>query len=152
MERFPRTALEADQLVQLGKLLNESIQTVTNEWSREKFTRKDVSMTNGTNGVSSNEASDKADVLPSWRLHQAQRTILAISGTLTELVIEPQNRLTEFMAQYWEARALYIAAERSIPDLLHEAGDEGLEVGLIAKKTGIEHLKLCRPHDQIFFG
>lgn len=143
MERFPKTSAEADQLIQMGKLLNEAIQTVTEEWKKESFSKIQGNGTNGVNGASSNEYSSTADVLPSWPLHQAQRTILSLTGALTELVIEPPHRLTELMGQYWESRALYIAAERRIPDLLHEAGDEGLEIDVIAKKTGIEALKLC---------
>ncbi len=142
MERFPRTSAEAEQLIQMGKLLNETIQIVTEEWKKESFPKKESLLkkqTNGTNGAS----SSTADILPSWPLYQAQRMILSLTGALTELVAEPPHRLTELMGQYWESRALYIAAERRIPDLLHEAGDEGLEIDEIAKKTGIEPLKLC---------
>nr|BBL33419.1 putative methyltransferase [Lachnum palmae] len=144
MERFPRTSADADQLIQLGKLLNEVIQTVTKEWSEEKFAKKGGD-TNGVNGAKApTELSDTADVLPSWPLFQAQRTIHSIAGALTELVTEPHNRLTEFMGGYWESRALFIAAERRIPDLLDAAGPDGLDVKAIAKQTGIEHLKLSR--------
>ena len=139
MERFPRKISEVNQLIQLGELLNEAIRTVTDEWSQEKYTKQNGSM---TNGESRSQPYDKPEILPSWRLHQAQRTILAISGTLTELVAEPHHRLQEFSAQYWEARALAVAAERRIPDLLHEAGDDGMDVKLIAAKTGIEQKKL----------
>jgi len=143
MERFPRRSAEADQLIQMGKLLNEAIQTVTEEWKKESFSKKQTNGTNGVNRASNNGDSSTADILPSWPLYQAQRTILSLTGALTELVAEPPHRLTELMGQYWESRALYIAAERRIPDLLHEAGEEGLEINDIAKKTGIEHLKLC---------
>lgn len=144
MERFPRTSAEADQLIQMGKLLNEAIQTVTEEWKNEKFSKTQTNGTNGVNGARGDGTANTADILPSWPLYQAQRTILSLTGALTELVAEPSHRLTELMAEYWESRALFIATERRIPDLLHEAGDEGMEITEIAKKTGIEHLKLSR--------
>jgi hypothetical protein len=148
MERFPRTTSDVEQLVQLGELLNKAIQTVTEEWSQEKFVKQDGSATsvpaaqNEHCRDSDSQPSDRSEILPSWRLHEAQRTILAISGTLTELVAEPYHRLQEFSAQYWEARALAIATERRIPDLLHEAGDDGMSVKVLAERTGIEPKKL----------
>ena len=150
MERFPRTISDVSQLVQLGELLTKAIRTVTEEWSQEKFTKQDGSTTsppvakNKHCRQSDSRPSDKPEILPSWRLHEAQRTILAISGTLTELVAEPYHRLQEFSAQYWEARALAIATERRIPDLLHEAGDNGMCVKVIAERTGIESKKLSK--------
>jgi hypothetical protein len=41
-----------------------------------------------------------------------------------------------------ESRALYIAAERKIPDILAEAGEKGLAIQTLAEKTGIEYRKL----------
>lgn len=58
------------------------------------------------------------DILPSRRLYEAQRTLIALTGTLTELVAEPSLRILEVGCQYWESRALFIACERRIPDLL----------------------------------
>jgi hypothetical protein len=143
MERFPRTSAEADQLIHMSKLLSEAVQTVTEEWKKESFSKKQTNGSNGVKGATSNGDISTADILPSWPLYQAQRTIHALTGALTELVAEPPHRLTELMGQYWESRALYIAVERRIPDLLHEAGEEGLETSEIAKKVGIEPLKLC---------
>ena len=79
MERSPRTIADANQLIQLGKLLNETIETVIDEWSQEKYPTKNTSLkdpTNGTNGVhtaaeASEQTSDSPQVLPSRRLHQA---------------------------------------------------------------------------------
>lgn len=143
MERLPRTLAEANQLIQMGQLLNESIQIVAEEWKNEKFSKTQGSSGNGINAAREHEKANTADILPSWPLYQAQRTILSLTGALTELVAEPSHRLSELMAEYWESRALFIATERRIPDLLHEAGDEGMDITEIAKKTGIEHLKLC---------
>lgn len=89
------------------------------------------------------QTCDNPHILPSRRLHQAQRTILAISGSLTELMTEPCHRLQELATQFYEARALRIAAERRIPDILACVGENGIDVETIADKTGIQHKKLC---------
>ncbi len=153
MERLPRTLGDTSQLLQLSKLLEETIHTVIEEWSEEKHHTENTGVAS-VNGKSlehedrSNEPADNARVLPSWRLHQAQRTILGIAGVLTELVSEPYNRLQEFAAQFWEARALAVATERRVPDIIAEAGDKGMEVKVIADRTGIEQQKLCK-HSQL---
>lgn len=142
MERFPKTAEDATKLIQLADLLKQSALTVVEEWKKEDF-----SQTGPSNSFSS---QDTAAVLPNARLHQAQRTILAATGAITELVVEPYSRVQEVGCQYFESRALFIAAERRIPDLLADAGgDEGLDVETLAQKTGIEAAKLCK--DSIFF-
>jgi hypothetical protein len=133
MERFPPTVNDVVKLTQLGSLLSESVKVVTDEWSREQY---DTSQTSGV---------DNARFLPSKRLHQAQRTILAVSGALNEMVIEPFNRLQEVAAQFWESRALGVTVERRIPDILHEAGNAGMDVQILAQRTGIEPHKLCMP-------
>jgi hypothetical protein len=150
MERVPRTLAEASQLIELGKLLNETIPVVINEWSKEKYTDDNGSeaVFNHSNGHDrrhrSTEPGDNPQVLPSWRLHQAQRSILAIAGSLVELMAEPYNRLQEFAAQFWEARVLAVSIERRIPDLLAEAGDRGMHIKEISEKTGVEPGKLCK--------
>ncbi|KKA24443.1 O-methyltransferase [Rasamsonia emersonii CBS 393.64] len=132
MERFPRSSPDAESLLQLVDLLKQSANTVIEEWKKEDFTK-------GKGG-----SQDTPAVLPSHRLHQAQRTILAITGALVELVAEPYSRIQEVGCQYFESRALFIAAERRIPDLLAEAGESGLEIDQLAAKTGIEASKLAR--------
>ena len=149
MERIPRTTGDASQLLHLSKLLEKTIYTVVDEWSEEKYTTENTGVASGTGkiherGSRSNGLTDNARVLPSWRLHQAQRTILGIAGALIELVSEPYDRLQEFAAQFWEARALAVATERRIPNVLAETGDKGMEIQMIAKRTGIEQQKLCK--------
>ncbi|KAL9640082.1 MAG: hypothetical protein Q9164_000517 [Protoblastenia rupestris] len=120
MERSPKTLADAVHLLQVCELLASSTSAVVDEWLKES---KD-----GTPGV-----------LPSQRLHDAQRTILAITGSLTELVSEPHSRVIEVACQYWESRALSIAAERKIPDLLAVGGDKGMSAKELGAATGIEH-------------
>ncbi|KAL2812961.1 S-adenosyl-L-methionine-dependent methyltransferase [Aspergillus granulosus] len=136
MERFPRTCADAEQLLKLADLLKEAALVIADEWKREDFST--------TGSAADLGSQDSARVLPSPRLHEAQRTVLAITGAATELVAEPYSRIQEVGCQYFESRALFIAAERRIPDLLDAAGDDGLEVTEIAEKTGIEARKLSR--------
>lgn len=133
MERFPKSLPDAVRLLQLADLLKNSAQTIVDEWARETQTIAGSRKTK----------DDRPNILPSRKLHDAQRTVLAITGSLTELVAEPYSRIQEVGCQYWESRALYIVAERRIPDLLDEAGEEGMDIQDIGKKTGIEYLKLC---------
>ncbi|KAL3431736.1 S-adenosyl-L-methionine-dependent methyltransferase [Aspergillus tetrazonus] len=141
MERFPRSAADAQQLLQLAELFKQSAEIIAEEWNKEDFSQTKAE----TNGTKSNLGSqDTARILPSPRLHEATRTVLAIAGAATELVAEPYSRIQEVACQYFESRALFVAAERRIADLLAGAGEDGLSVGEIAEATGIEERKLSR--------
>jgi hypothetical protein len=121
---------EADvaRLLGLVELISSSAKTIINEWSKE----------------STSEASEvRSGLLASTECYNAQRTILGAAGMLTEVVGEPNNRLLEVSSQYYEARALHIAAEHRIPDLLDGHDQKGVPVKEIAEKIGIESLKLC---------
>ncbi|KAL4963710.1 O-methyltransferase tpcA [Aspergillus stella-maris] len=136
MERFPHNSADARHLLQLAELFKQAAEIIVDEWSKEDFSV--------SNGVKSLGSQSSARVLPSHRLHEAQRTVLAITGAATELVVEPYSRIQEVACQYFESRALFIAAERLIPDLLEAAGDDGLSVTEIAVSTGLEPRKLSR--------
>lgn len=57
-------------------------------------------------------------------------------------------RVLELGCQYWESRALYIAAERRVPDLLARMEEQGRHDGVTAAElssaVGIEGRKLER--------
>lgn len=131
MNRLPRTPDDAEKLLQLSDLLRQTALTIKEEWANETFAP-----------TSKTQNHDSARLLPSRKLWDAERTVEAISGALVELVSEPQQRIQQVATSFFEPRALYIAAERRIPDLLVEAGDEGLDIGVLAVKTGIESKKL----------
>lgn len=135
MDRFPKTLTDAAQLLQLSDLLSSNVRIVIDEWAKEHHP-------NARAGTSTDGGSPQK--LPSRRLHEAQRTILAITGSLTELVSEPSLRILEVGCQYWESRALYIVAERRIPDRLYDAGDDGLPAKDLGVMTGIEPAKLSK--------
>ena len=134
MERHPKTLADANELLQVSELLTASVRTVINEWTNESLPS------------TSPAAARTSHFLPAPALHQAQRTILAIAGKLTELVSEPCSRVLEVACQYCECRALSIAAERRVPDLLAVKGEEGVEIKGLAEATGIDDLKLCTFH------
>ncbi|KAK1143900.1 hypothetical protein N8T08_006015 [Aspergillus melleus] len=115
-------ALNVEQLVDVGLLIQSSIQAIV-----------DVSK----------ERSLASNTTPPWDFYEAQRTIISATGALLELVSDPSMRLMEYSGQYWESRALAIAVAKRVPDLL-AAADEGVPLGEIATKTGVETGKLGR--------
>jgi hypothetical protein len=50
--------------------------------------------------------------------------VLAIAVSVSELVTEPYSRIQEVGCQHFESRALFIAAERRILDLLDLAEED----------------------------
>lgn len=137
MERLPRRTQDAEKLLQLSDLLRQAALTVKEEWALEDFS---TATTDGKDKIN----KDAACLLPSRKLWEAERTIEAVSGALVELVAEPHQRIQQVLAEYMESRALFIVAERRIPDLLAKCGDKGLDVATLAAKTGIETRKLAR--------
>ena len=131
MERSTKTTMDVVKLLKISELLSHSVRTVIEEWSLES-------------SKTSYSGDGAPKILPSRTLHEAQRTILAICGTLTELISERPSRIIEVACQYWESRALYIAAERRIPDRLAAAGGNGISALELGKATGIEHHKISR--------
>ncbi len=134
MPRLAKSQVDVHRLLQVSQLLTQNIQIVTQEWAQEQEP-----------GASNDGAPPHT--LPSRRLYEAQRTLLALTGTLTELVADPSLRIMEVGCQYWESRALFIACERRIPDLLAAPevdGSVGVSAQQLSEMTGIEHLKLGR--------
>ncbi|KAL8955079.1 MAG: hypothetical protein Q9193_006920 [Seirophora villosa] len=75
MERQPKFLTDSVNLLRTCELLTAAVHTVIDEWAKEALP-----------GIPS---------LPSQELYEAQRTVLAATGTLTELVSEPQSRVVE---------------------------------------------------------
>lgn len=89
-------------------------------------------------------SGDGSDSLPPKALFDAQRTILSAAGMLTELGSTPSNRLLEVSTQYFEARALHIAAEKRIPNMLAGFDESGVSVEKLAQQVGCNAAKLCQ--------
>lgn len=126
------TINDAHQLLQLAEVTRDSIHSIIAEWAKVPPPRF-----NKDGGIDESEAN-----LPSRKLFEAQRTLIATTGKLVELVSSPSSRLLEVSSQYNEARCLHIAAVLRIPDILAEDGDKGVSMEHIAEKVGLEKRKL----------
>ncbi|KAJ5698549.1 hypothetical protein N7462_000554 [Penicillium macrosclerotiorum] len=136
MERQPKTLSDAVELIQTAELISKAVKTVVAEWSQELEAFKDSRRSGSPTAV---------QILPSHELFNAQRILSAAVGKITELVSEPSVRILEAATQFQESRALYIAAERRIPDILAAYDEQGgLSVPKISEQAGIEHRKLSR--------
>ena len=119
----------AQKLLALVDLVNKTAQTILAEWEIED--------------ASSNHPRQDAP-LPSWDLYNAQRTLAGACGAFTELVYNPQLRLLETGISFFHSRALYIAAEHRIADILAQTDRSrgGMYIGDISAKVGIDAKKL----------
>lgn len=131
----PGTAMSLDERINhlrdLVRLINDASEVVIHEWQAEA---KDP-----------NPPAD-ASLLPSQVLYDARRTLLGACGMASDLVAEPQQRLMEVSIGYYSSRALHVAAEGRVADIIAEADTgEGVHVSEIASKTGVEHRKLGEP-------
>ena len=133
MDRKTKTVQDAAQLLRLCDLLTTSVRTIVDEWGKES---------EADSSISDSSQSPPHRSLPSPALHQAQRTVLAITGSLTELVSEAPSRVLEVACQYWESRALFIAAERRVADLVADAKNKCMSSEQLSSATGIERRKL----------
>ena len=81
--------------------------------------------------------------VPSHELYNARRTVIGAAGMAIDLVQDPAVRCMETCGQYLESRALHIAVEKGIPDLLAQAAPgEGVSLEQLSKSTGIKAQKL----------
>lgn len=123
------SAGKAEQLRSLVRLFSDAAEVAISEWeSQEKP-----------------PASDAGHTVPSSALHNACRTILGVSGMCADLCQEPGIRLTEIACYNFLARALHIAVQSGIPDILAEAEPQtGMSSHEISRRTGIHEQKLTR--------
>ncbi len=128
MERKQKTLTDAAELVQLTGLISSTSNKLLEEWGKEA-------------GANTSESRS----LPSRQLYEAQRTLLAAAGKLTELISEPSSRLIEVSSSFFEARALHVATEKCIPDIVRRR-DGGMPVKELGEAVGIEERKLCKKY------
>lgn len=120
-------ATQISNLRRVVALVNQASETIIAEWENNTATAESLE------GVQ----------LPSRPFFNAQRILLAAAGSIEELISNPSTRLISLSMQYFESRALHIVAEHRVPDILQAYSGDGVHVGLIAEKTGIEEQKLC---------
>ncbi|EED80501.1 predicted protein [Postia placenta Mad-698-R] len=121
-------AERAQKLRSLVHLLAEAAEVVIREWETE------------------DDANSHYDpLLPSAKLYQARRTLVGTCGMCIDIVQEPQSRLMEMAMDQYVARALHIAAEARIADVLAAIDPkEGMPITDIAKTVHVEERKLAR--------
>ncbi|KAI1373457.1 S-adenosyl-L-methionine-dependent methyltransferase [Hypoxylon crocopeplum] len=119
------------KLRRIVSLITQASETVIAEWENNSGTAEAPEAPEGVQ-------------LPNHSLFNAQRTLLAAAGSIEELISDPAIRLLSLSSQYFESRALHIAAEHHVTDILHGHNDAGVHVSVIAKKIGIEERKLSR--------
>lgn len=118
-------AYDLDQLLQLGNLIQSSI---------ERYVEGKRKMASCALG---------GDVPAPRAVFDAQRDLLAAAGKLTELVVEPGTRLQETAIQYMESRALHIVADKRVSDILAAHGNEsGVHIDILAQETQMDGRKL----------
>ncbi|KAL9938006.1 hypothetical protein V8E36_003551 [Tilletia maclaganii] len=133
------TEVRAQQLRQLVELISTSSQALLAEWDAESSKPPQKALAN-----SNLPEVQRLAALPSPVAHRAINTLLGAAGMIPELVQDPGERLLELAGEYFEARALHIAAKLRIADLLATAGAKGLTKEELAKATGLEKGKLAR--------
>lgn len=125
----------AQKLKDVVSLLSSAADTVIEQWALEDDQNDQDKATVG---------GDRGPALSSKELYDARRIILAATGTLTELVDEPQTLLMKISTLFYESRALHITAEHRIPDILDKATNQqdGVHVDDIGKEIGLDSVKL----------
>jgi hypothetical protein len=114
------------QLRKIMKLLSTAVEEIASEW--------DILSSKGT----ALEHGAKYSHIE----RDAAKTALAAIGSLESLIQDPYKHLITMSTSYTIARALHIAADHHIAELLAVAGVEGVHVADLASSTGIEESKL----------
>lgn len=118
----------AQKLLALVDLINLSAKTILLEWEKED---------------SQSSTEDSVDrILPSLELYNAQRTVVATCGAFSELLQNPENFICEVAMGFFQSRALHIAAEHRVADVLAAVGQEGMLVEDLGAKIGLDPRKL----------
>jgi hypothetical protein len=76
--------------------------------------------------------------------YKTVKTVLAAVGSLESLIVEPHAHLFSMATSYTIARALHVAAENNVAEVLAGAGEGGLRAAELATSTGIEEKKLSK--------
>ncbi|CCM04641.1 uncharacterized protein FIBRA_06825 [Fibroporia radiculosa] len=122
------TTDKSRQLRSLIRLLTDAAEVVIREWDAPKVAPLNI-----------------GSQLPSQDMFEARRIILGACGMCADLVQDPLSRLSEITCGYIPARALHIAAQACLFDLLASADPvEGISIHEISCRTGINESKLVR--------
>jgi hypothetical protein len=117
-----QTIANAARLLELCNLISRTARVIIDQWAA------------GTPAKSTNIA------LPA--LSNTQKTLPSTSDLLTELVSDLSSCLLEVSSQYNKARALHIAAELCVPDVITRKESQQVTVDELSGATRIEKWKL----------
>ncbi|KAJ3052321.1 hypothetical protein HK097_006521 [Rhizophlyctis rosea] len=122
------STLRACQIAKLLKIINEN----GNKLMEILLTGREIDPKDSTGRLISNE------------YHESSRNMIAGLGLMQNVVQVPGERLLELCGTYHEATAVHVLADAGIPDVLAEAGEEGMSGAELGKRVGIEPSKLTR--------
>jgi len=126
---FMSATQKAQELRELIRMLTEASEVVIKEWE----------------AAEQEPAVEPVASLPSAGLYEARRVMIGACGMCVDLVQEPENRLSDVGFSYFLSRALHIAVQARVADVLDGADpNEGLSSEVIGEKVGINALKLTR--------
>lgn len=115
----------AQKLLALVDLINAAAKITIQEWEKE-------------------DAQDYIDIgVPSLALYNSRRTIMASCGAFSELLLDPAHLIFELSLGYFQSRALLIAAEHYIADILSTVPqEEGMAINALGARIGLDSSKL----------
>ena len=119
------------QLRETLALLSTAVEKIASEWEQRSDNR-DI------------HAKMGADLSISHVEHDAVKMVLAAIGSLESLIVEPHMRLNILSSSYTIPRALHIAAEKNVAEVLAQGKNNGVHAADLARSTGIEEKKLCK--------
>ncbi|EIN06260.1 S-adenosyl-L-methionine-dependent methyltransferase [Punctularia strigosozonata HHB-11173 SS5] len=123
------TVEKAEKLRSAVKLLSDASESLIQSWKEDE--QRSINGTTAARGA------------PSTQSYDAVRTIIGAFGVIEELVQVPQTRLATMSMQYLEARALHIAIQLRIADLLAKADQTiGMPLSELSAHTGVVEQKL----------
>jgi len=115
-------AQRAEQLRALVRMLNDAAEVTIKEWEAEERAPPAES----GHGVP----------LPSPALYEARRVIQGACGMCMDLIQEPGSRLTDVTCSYFISRALHIAVQARIADVLANVDPaQGMSSQEISRKS-----------------
>jgi hypothetical protein len=120
------------------ELLSSASETLITEWKKTGTT--DTQSTPRAVGFQ----------LPSHAEYEAEQIVKAALGTIEALACSAEIRALEVNIRYVESRALHIALNHHVPEILAEQGQDGVHVDELGMATGLEKNKLGKPHCNLF--
>jgi len=122
-------AAKAQKLRTLVSMLTDASEVIIKEWEAEEQA----------------PPAESGVPLPSAALFEARRIVSGACGMCMDLIQEPGSRLTDIACSFFISRALHIAVQARVADVLADADPaQGISCEDISQKTGINAQKLTR--------